>query len=112
MELTQKSPRGAKIRRAGMAAMLAIGAVAMQGCANMSPTDQRTFGGAAIGGVAGSVLTGGSAAGTLGGAAIGGLIGNTTARQNQRDWNDQQRRDDQARRDRDNWNRDHGYYPH
>ena len=32
--------------------------------------------GAAIGGVAGSVLTDGSALGTVGGAAIGGLIGN------------------------------------
>jgi osmotically inducible lipoprotein OsmB len=32
--------------------------------------------GAGVGGVAGSVLTGGSAIGTVGGAAVGGFIGN------------------------------------
>jgi osmotically inducible lipoprotein OsmB len=37
-------------------------------------------GGAAIGGVAGSVLTGGSALGTVGGAAVGGVIGNEVSK--------------------------------
>lgn len=51
-------------------------AVALSGCAGMSPRDQNTAIGAGIGAVSGSVLTGGDALGTLGGAAIGGLIGN------------------------------------
>lgn len=42
----------------------------------MSRSERNTVAGAAIGGVAGSVLTDGSALGTVGGAAIGGLIGN------------------------------------
>jgi osmotically inducible lipoprotein OsmB len=46
------------------------------GCANMSRRDQRTVAGAAIGGVAGHVLTGGSAVGTVGGAVGGAVIGN------------------------------------
>lgn len=37
--------------------------------------DMGTVGGAALGGVAGSALTGGSAAGTVVGAVGGGLIG-------------------------------------
>lgn len=45
-------------------------------CSNMSPRERNTAAGAAIGGVAGSVLTGGSAAGTIGGAAVGGVVGN------------------------------------
>ena len=35
-----------------------------------------TVGGAAVGGMAGSAVTGGSTAGTVGGAVIGGVIGN------------------------------------
>ena len=46
------------------------------GCANMNAQQKNTAIGAAIGGVAGSVLTGGSAVGTVGGAAVGGVIGN------------------------------------
>ena len=42
----------------------------------MSHRDKATVGGAALGGVAGSVLTNGSAAGTVGGAAVGGVVGN------------------------------------
>jgi osmotically inducible lipoprotein OsmB len=44
-------------------------------CGNMSRRDQNTATGAAIGGVAGAVLTGGSGVGTVGGAAVGGVIG-------------------------------------
>jgi osmotically inducible lipoprotein OsmB len=51
-------------------------ALALTGCANMSERDRNTALGAGAGAVAGSVLTGGSAAGTLGGAAVGGLIVN------------------------------------
>lgn len=45
------------------------------GCAGMSTQDRNTVIGAGVGAVGGSVLTGGSAAGTVGGAAVGGVIG-------------------------------------
>jgi osmotically inducible lipoprotein OsmB len=54
--------------------------MSLMGCASMSDRDRNTAVGAAIGGVAGSVLTGGSAVGTVGGAAVGGVIGNQTGR--------------------------------
>ena len=50
------------------------------GCANMNAQQKNTAIGAAVGGVAGSVLTGGSAVGTVGGAAVGGVIGNQIKR--------------------------------
>lgn len=50
--------------------------LAFTGCGNMSTRDRDTAIGAAIGGVAGNVITGGSTAGTIGGAAVGGVIGN------------------------------------
>lgn len=62
----------------GVKASLAIAAVllGLGGCAGMSNQDKNTAIGAGVGGVAGAVLTGGSAVGTVGGAAVGGLIGN------------------------------------
>lgn len=45
------------------------------GCAGMSTRQQNAAVGAAVGGVAGAILTNGSALGTVGGAAIGGVIG-------------------------------------
>jgi osmotically inducible lipoprotein OsmB len=45
------------------------------GCSGMSKQTQNTAVGAGVGGVAGSVLTGGSVLGTVGGAAVGGVIG-------------------------------------
>lgn len=53
------------------AAVLSLGA-----CSGMSQNDANTAIGAGVGGVAGSILTGGSTIGTVGGAAIGGVIGN------------------------------------
>lgn len=47
----------------------------LSGCAGMSNRQKNAATGAAIGGVAGAVLTGGSSLGTVGGAAIGGVIG-------------------------------------
>lgn len=44
-------------------------------CSNLSTRQKNAAAGAAIGGVAGAVLTGGSSFGTVGGAAIGGVIG-------------------------------------
>ena len=49
--------------------------VNVTGCAGMSTRQKNAAAGAAIGGVAGAVLTGGSSFGTVGGAAIGGVIG-------------------------------------
>jgi len=51
-------------------------ALSFTACGSMSTRDKNTAVGAAIGGVAGSVLTGGSTTGTVGGAAVGGVIGN------------------------------------
>jgi osmotically inducible lipoprotein OsmB len=51
-------------------------ALSLGACSGMSTRDKNTATGAAIGGVAGAVLTGGSTAGTVGGAAVGGVIGN------------------------------------
>lgn len=56
---------------------------ALVGCANMSERDKATAAGAAVGGVAGSVLSNGSAAGTIGGAAVGGVIGNQVGKKKQ-----------------------------
>jgi osmotically inducible lipoprotein OsmB len=49
--------------------------IALPACSGMSSTEKGTIAGAAVGGVAGSALTGGSALGTIGGAAAGGIIG-------------------------------------
>jgi len=57
---------------AGIAAML----LGLSACADMTTREKNTVAGAAIGGVAGSVLSGGSGLGTVGGAAVGGVIGN------------------------------------
>ncbi|MGO4306957.1 glycine zipper 2TM domain-containing protein [Cupriavidus sp. RAF12] len=53
-----------------------IAALGIVSCSGMSRRDTDTIAGAGIGGVAGAVLTGGSALGTVGGAAVGGVIGN------------------------------------
>ncbi len=63
------------IQRLAVSAMAAAAMLGLAGCSGMSTQDQYTAGGAVAGGVAGSVLTGGSAIGTIGGAAAGGLIG-------------------------------------
>ena len=50
--------------------------VALAGCSNMSAREKNTAVGAAVGGAAGAVLTGGPSMGTVGGAVVGGVIGN------------------------------------
>lgn len=55
--------------------VLLVLALLLNGCTNLSTRQKNAAAGAAIGGVAGAVLTGGSGFGTVGGAAIGGLIG-------------------------------------
>lgn len=64
------------ITRACALATLCVSALSLSACAGMSGRDKATVGGAAIGGVAGSILSDGSALGTVGGAAVGGLVGN------------------------------------
>ena len=51
---------------------LAFGSLA--GCGTTNET-LGTVGGAALGGAAGSAISGGSALGTIGGAAVGGIVG-------------------------------------
>ena len=55
-----------------VAIILATGALA--GCGTTNET-LGTVGGAAVGGVIGSTVTGGSTLGTVGGAAVGGVVG-------------------------------------
>ncbi|MGP7734531.1 glycine zipper 2TM domain-containing protein [Oceanimonas smirnovii] len=64
--------------KAGVAALVLL--VGLSACANMSTRDRNTAIGAGVGGVAGSVLTDGSAVGTIGGAVVGGVIGNQTGK--------------------------------
>ncbi len=54
---------------------VAILLLGLGGCAGMTKQQKNAAIGAGVGGVAGSVLTNGSAVGTVGGAAIGGVIG-------------------------------------
>ena len=63
-----------KVRTLSGAALLAM-ACGLGACSGMSHQDKTTAAGAAVGGVAGSVLTNGSAVGTIGGAAVGGVVG-------------------------------------
>lgn len=60
-----------------LAIVIALLALSLAACGNLSRSDQNTAAGAAIGGVAGAVLTGGSTVGTVGGAVVGGVIGNS-----------------------------------
>lgn len=64
-----------KITHRVMALMTAVALVGLTGCSGMSTQQKNTAIGAGVGGVAGSVLTGGSTTGTIGGAAVGGIIG-------------------------------------
>jgi osmotically inducible lipoprotein OsmB len=53
----------------------ALALTAIVGCSGMTQQEKNTAIGAGVGAIGGSVLTGGSAAGTIGGAAVGGVIG-------------------------------------
>ncbi len=56
--------------------VLTFSLLSLSACSGMTKRDKNTAVGAGVGGVAGAVLTGGSAIGTVGGAAVGGVIGN------------------------------------
>ena len=62
------------VRITGTAALTAI-ALSMAACSGMTQQEKNTAIGAGVGAIGGSILTGGSTAGTLGGAAVGGVIG-------------------------------------
>ena len=61
--------------RAAGAAVLAMGVISLAACSGMSQQEKNTAIGAGVGAVGGSLITGGSTAGTVGGAAVGGVIG-------------------------------------
>ncbi len=52
-----------------------FGSIALAGCAGMDRRESNTATGAAIGGVAGAILTEGSPAGAAVGAVVGGVVG-------------------------------------
>lgn len=62
------------IRHAGAAALVMF-ALGLTACAGMTQQEKNTAIGAGVGAIGGSILTGGSTAGTVGGAAVGGVIG-------------------------------------
>lgn len=59
------------LRTAALTALV----ISLSGCAGMTAQEKNTALGAGVGALGGSILTGGSAAGTVGGAAVGGVIG-------------------------------------
>lgn len=52
----------------------------LAGCAGMTAQEKNTAIGVGVGAIGGSILTGGSTAGTVGGAAVGGIIGHETGK--------------------------------
>lgn len=69
-----------RLFRLAAASTTAVVIVSLTACSGMSPRQRDTAIGAGVGGVAGSVITGGSPAGAIGGAVIGGVIGNETGK--------------------------------
>lgn len=63
------------IKRYAFCAVVISTFLGLAGCSGMTQQERNTAIGAGAGAVGGSILTGGSTAGTLGGAAIGGIIG-------------------------------------
>jgi osmotically inducible lipoprotein OsmB len=63
------------MEKSSIGAIAAAVLLSLTACAGMSQQEKNTAYGAGAGGVAGAVLTGGSAVGTVGGAVVGGVIG-------------------------------------
>lgn len=61
--------------RSVSAVALVLSVMGLSACAGMTQQEKNTAIGAGVGAIGGSILTGGSAAGTVGGAAVGGVIG-------------------------------------
>lgn len=68
------------LQRTTLCVLATAAVLELSACSGMSARDRNTAIGAGVGGVAGSVLTDGSALGTVGGAAVGGVIGNQVGR--------------------------------
>lgn len=64
------------IQRLGKYVMLVTVTTSLVACADWSPRQRNTATGAAIGGAAGAVISGGGLLPALGGAAVGGVVGN------------------------------------
>ena len=56
-------------------ALFAVASLILSACSGMTQQEKSTAIGAGVGAIGGSILTGGSTAGTWGGAAVGGVIG-------------------------------------
>jgi len=63
------------MQRFAVSAVAAAVLLGLAGCSEMTTRQRDTAIGAGVGAIGGSVLTGGSTAGTVGGAAVGGIIG-------------------------------------
>lgn len=63
------------IQRFALTAVAATMLLGLSACSGMTTQEKNTAIGAGVGAIGGSVLTGGSTAGTVGGAAVGGVIG-------------------------------------
>lgn len=92
-------------------ALVLAAALGLAACAPLSPREQRTAVGATLGGVAGSVLTGGSTVGTVGGAVLGGVIGAQSGGRD-RGWRDGPRYDDRHDRYDRGGRRGHRHHDH
>ena len=68
-------PRPSSLKRVAHTAALVMASSTLVACAGMTQQEKNTAIGAGVGAIGGSVLTGGSTAGTIGGAAVGGVIG-------------------------------------
>jgi len=62
-------------KSAGAICLIVLAASLLSGCANLTRKDAGMLGGAAVGGLAGNALTGGSTLGTVAGAAGGAYLG-------------------------------------
>lgn len=66
-------------------AFAAAGLISLGGCSDLSRQEKNTAYGAAAGGAAGAVISGGGVLGTAGGAAVGGLIGHEMTKDEDKD---------------------------
>ena len=78
LQANMRSMKKASISLAISSLVLAM--VTLSGCADMTKREKNTAVGAAIGGLAGNIIGGGSLLGTAAGAAAGGVIGHQASK--------------------------------